>query len=358
VSLNNFADSTVPSTIPTSTTGATPGPPPGTKKSEWLWQAISTVIFVGLFFLFVRYISKPRPVDVASFESHITSLVISWLLGLVVLVWLVYFAFGLFKGAPKVPMALRIWIGLCFVGFSPIRYILLQILILVALPFQSLTALLSIFFLVIPVSLLGLVEGIIVVLPFYCVKPLVVRCTATSNVAVALVAPVLFGVSTILFAVAIAYLGSVAMRWVKLEDLVRATNGPADLYFKTALVSLTTYPDRNLSPSWGGEELTDEEMLRLHVVSVYSDKQFPYYLKAAHPGYVESLLPDSPYRLFTTQTNSSVRQDREVLENRAGHNVLRIPKGSWYPIPLYTVRLGIRFNMRTLQSKYFEYPTN
>lgn len=100
-------------------------------------------------------------------------------------------------------------------------------------------------------------------------------------------APFLFLVGRFLFFNILPY-AAYTTHWLKAENVIRATNGPAEYYNKY----LTRWEIELNRKQYGKElglNLTSKDMLRARVAANYlSKEQLAYYISKAYPEYAES----------------------------------------------------------------------
>lgn len=138
------------------------------------------------------------------FQSHTFSMILTWLFSIPVILCLIGPILGLlFEKFEGIPRFLMVWLVVCFLLFSPLWYILLQILIAIAYPFQSFGALLTT---IVLIGYIPIVFGIMCViglgLPILCVYIIVYFEDIASKIRLwlaALAAPIIFLIASYLF---------------------------------------------------------------------------------------------------------------------------------------------------------------
>lgn len=242
------------------------------------------------------------------FQSHTFSMILTWLFSIPVilctigpvLAWLLACLFEKFEGIPRF---LMVWLVVCFLLFSPLWYILLQILIATAYPFQSFRALLTT---IVLIGYIPIVFGIMCViglgLPILCVYIIVYFENIASKIRLwlaALAAPIIFLIASYLFFLVLPY-AAYSTHWLYTKDVIRATNGPPEYFFRYVVEPI---PLMIRFPKYvkeiGFDNLSSKERLRSHVAIVYlGEKQFSFFVYKSYPeeykrktGYSDNLRP-------------------------------------------------------------------
>ncbi len=168
---------------------------------------------------------------------------------------------------------LLIWIGICILLFSPLRYISFQILVAQTYPVQSFSAFFNSIILALYVPF---IFGLLYTIGF---APALVSalaiCSRSENVSLvrgsllALVFPFACGLGTYLFFTALPS-AAWTLRWLGEKDLIKATNGPPAFAFRYlvkpfGLISVPGF--YHLTPG------NDVDLLRCHFASTYLDKK-------------------------------------------------------------------------------------
>ncbi len=218
------------------------------------------------------------------FASSTFSLICAWLFGIPVILGIIGYIFYVFQKHEDVPWFFSAWVGLCFLALSPIRYMFFQIATATSYPFQSVFAFFSVFWLGLLVPLaFGLLYfvgiGGLLLLTFWTLgtksQPTKLRYFTS-----ALAAPVIALIGSLLFSLLLPF-ASLSTHWLRAEDVIRATNGPAYYVFgyfgsSRAMVALPPYVSQ--TPE------TTRDLLRCHVAYVYlGESQHAYFLKMAYP---------------------------------------------------------------------------
>jgi len=225
------------------------------------------------------------------FESSSVSGILSWVFAIPVAIYLIAFGLrSLLERTEGMPAMYIAWLFLCIVVLSPFRYILFQVVAGVAFPFQSFVALLDTLPLVLYVPIvLGVLYAIGLVLPVFLITAIAstrYQVKRTRLLLSSLLAPLVVYLGTLLFFLALP-LGSWTVHWLKAEEIIPATNGPAFLTYQYVArwgmpIQFSTYT-RTVAQN-------DKEMFRSHVAAMYlSEREQVRYLKHAHPDFYETL---------------------------------------------------------------------
>ena len=213
------------------------------------------------------------------FASHIVSLVLSWVFCSSIFIGLIgYLSETFFEKAEGIPRVVTIWLSLCLIVLSPLRYILLQQMLCEAYVVQSISAFLStillLFYMTIvfgTLCIVGLAPSVVVIGILF--DEMIGRVTRTKMFLLCLVTPVGCLLGSYLFTLILPY-AAISIHWLKASDVIRSTNGPGYYFHKYAV------------DVWNPMELfVDEDQrnhtLREHVYTVYfGKKQKASYRKA------------------------------------------------------------------------------
>jgi len=162
-----------------------------------------------------------------------------------------------------------------------------------AYPFQSLSAFLSMFYLMLLIPIVfSILYGIGLGLPLlgtvflasgFKEIPSKVRLLLGS-----LAAPFILFLGTFLFFSVLQYAGY-STHMLKARDLIRATNGPAEYFFKYVAEFGTPLQFPKFVYDIGLENLTYKERLRAHVATIYmGDDEIYYYVTNEYPKYTKA----------------------------------------------------------------------
>jgi len=228
-----------------------------------------------------------------NFQSHIISLILSWVFSVPIIIGLVgYLVSLLLEKEVGVPRLLLIWLGLCIIVLSPFRYMVLQVLMATVYPFQSLHAFFTLFLLALYIPIVfSLLYAIGLGLPFLGFAAITGFKTTVSRTRyffAAVASPFLFLFGSYLFYLALPY-AAYSTHWLDAKDVIRATNGPPAYFYKYAVEPATPEILPKFALNLGLENLTSKERLRAHVAGVYmGGKEFAYYLHKAYPKYADT----------------------------------------------------------------------
>jgi hypothetical protein len=265
------------------------------------------------------------------FDSHIISLILAWISAVPIFVFIIHaLTTSIFVKHDSIPRVFIIWVGFCAILFGPIRYIFLQIILATAFPYQSWAALISdqlfsVFFIGFGFSIY---YGITVGLPLYCtllIAGLDNQIIKKSRLYLASIcAPFLIGIGAQLFYLLLPF-AAYSTHWLNPYDVIGATNGPAEYYYKYLVEPLepnktfnkfngvpTSYAGRvggtfgmtGLLPAidiFEGHQkrqmriadsffkgLSSKDRLRLHVASIYlRQDKYEFYVSHAHSDFLE-----------------------------------------------------------------------
>ena len=224
------------------------------------------------------------------FASDTLHLVLTWVAGVPALLAVLSLTFDLFKRQEGSPWLLTAWTGLCFILFSPMRYALFLLVAAAGYPFQSWSAFWSSWLLgiLVPIPFMLLVM-VGIILPYMGVMWIarVERWAKWARYALAaLLSPLAALLGSICFVLLLPY-GSLVTHWLRAEDVIRATNGPAYYVFSwfgssRAVVSLPKYIDKTPGGS--------QDLLRCHVASTYlSDDEHVRFVRLSYPAIYDEM---------------------------------------------------------------------
>jgi hypothetical protein len=217
------------------------------------------------------------------FASSMISLVLTWIAAIPALLGILCYIFSVFQKHEDIPWFFSVWIGLCFLVLSPIRYMFFLLVAAVGYPFQSGFAFFSVFWLGLLVPLaFGILYAAGFSGPLFATFWLLGKSVPSKKryLISALAAPLFALIGSLLFSLFLP-LASLSTHWLRAEDVIRATNGPAYYvfgYFGSSkyLVALPPYASR--TPG------TVRDLLRCHVAYVYlGERQHSQFLKMAYP---------------------------------------------------------------------------
>jgi hypothetical protein len=226
--------------------------------------------------------------DADPLASSTVSVGLAWLGAVPLMVWAVATTVSILRvRTAQVPRWFVIWIGLCILLLSPVRYLFLALLIASSFPVQSFRALIA----TVPLSfylpiVFGLMALVGVGLPLWTTvsaglgsltKP---SLSATRLALGSIVAPVASAASYVLFFFLLEFAGFTT-HWLRAEDVIGATNGPALFVFEHGLAKTLPVP---VTGELISVTKTDRDWLRNHVASVYlGEREFARYVERAYP---------------------------------------------------------------------------
>jgi len=229
------------------------------------------------------------------YQSHTLSLVLTWISSIAVFATLIALIFLpiqiLFANEfANDGVAFRIagaWVMLCFLALSPLRYNILQIFILTAYSFQSFGAFISAIYLAsyVPIVCVAL-YFIGIALPFLGIITIAGFKEPFSKIRLclsALAAPLFFSIANYLFFLALP-LAAYSVHWLRADDVIRATNGPAELIYKYTVEPMTPLIFPGYVNEMGFDKLSSKERLRAHIAAVYlGEKEFSLFMYRSYP---------------------------------------------------------------------------
>lgn len=222
------------------------------------------------------------------FASNWLSLLMAWICSLPILASsMLLFIRLVVTLRERLPLWFILWTGACFFLLSPFLYVLLQGILLVSFPWQSWRAFFSSFLLVFYVPhLLFLMAAVGVGLPLYLLSKALGKEEEPRPLNLALAAvvnPLACITASAVFFAALPYLGN-TVKWLKAEDMMQATNGPAYVLYRFASVPLRYVVNRDFRFKEVHRPKTKKEVLRNHVATLYlSEDQHLSYLLRIHP---------------------------------------------------------------------------
>ena len=275
------------------------------------------------------------------FQSHTVSLTLSWIFFIPIVFGIiggiVYLLFG--KVEESVPRTFLIWIFICGLVFSPLRYIILQLVLYEAHSIQSISALFSglilttyIKFIFLPLWGVGMglpTLGVIAIIGF--------KNTASRIrfILASVAAPFLFLIGSFLFFNILPY-AAYTTHWLKAENVIRATNGPAEYYYKY-FARWEVELNRKQYGKELGLNLTSKDMLRAHVASSYLSKEkLAYYISKAYPEYADRKRLGNKLAVIDDETRHSIEEFFNGYDHFvSASNLLRRMTSSQDPVEEY-----------------------
>lgn len=236
-----------------------------------------------------------------AFPSSSLSLILAWVCSIPLILTAVTGGVGLFfeRVDRSIPRWFVIWLFLCILALSPLRYILLQGIMASAYPVQSVRAFISTFLLALYVPIVfGALYFVGVVLPLIATlrvafgDPTSPRLTRSRLALGTALAPVNAVGGYLAFFWLLQYAGW-TVHWLGTKDVIGSTNGPATAVYKL-IEPVTPLP---LAGWYTTVTATSTDMLRNHVASFYlGDRREAEYMHDAYPALYESLTKAEPSR--------------------------------------------------------------
>lgn len=218
------------------------------------------------------------------FDSSIVSSILSWLFCVPLLLGILAWLFTVFEKHEGIPRAFSIWLSVCLIVFSPIRYLLFLFAAATCYMFQSFHAFITIFLLALYVPIVfGLLYFIGIGLPMLSLVPILgksERLTFGRGLAASVALPVACVIGSLLFYLVLPYAGW-TVHWLRARDVIRATNGPTALVYRY-FASVGT-PTR-VPGFFDRTPQTSQDLLRCHVAGIYlGDGQMGYFVAHQYP---------------------------------------------------------------------------
>ena len=222
------------------------------------------------------------------FQSHTISLILTWVLSIPIIVGLIASAIGfLFEKSKGFPRSFTIWLLICLLLLSPLRYILLQLFIATAYPVQSFGALFSTvilaFYIPIVFSILYAIGLGLPILGAFAVAgfkdpPSIIRLWFS-----AIATPIICIIAGWLYFLVLPY-AAYSTHWLSPQDVIRSTNGPPEYFYKYVAEKWTPLQFPGYVYEMGLENLSVKERLRSHVASVYlGERAFSFFVYKSYP---------------------------------------------------------------------------
>ena len=222
------------------------------------------------------------------FQSHTFSIVLTWLFSIPLIIGLIGLVIDfLFKKTEGIPRLFTIWLFICILLFSPLRYFLLQIFITIAYPIQSLRAFITTLILIIYMPIVFIIPYAIgFVLPTLGALAIVGFKDTASKIRLwlsALAAPIIFLIASFLFYLVLPYV-AYSTHWLYARDVIRATNGPPEYYYRYVVEPFGFISFPKYVEEMGFDNLSPKERLRSHVAIMYlGKKQFTFFVYKSYP---------------------------------------------------------------------------
>lgn len=218
------------------------------------------------------------------FDSGIVPSILSWLFCVPLLLGILGWLLTVFEKHEGIPRAFSIWLSICLIVFSPIRYLLFLVIAAICYMFQSFHAFITMFPLALYVPIVfGLLYFIGIGLPMLSLAPILgksERLTFGRGLAASVALPVACLIGSLLFHLLLPYAGW-TLHWLRAKDVIRATNGPAALVYKyVASIGTPTSVPRFFDRT----PQTPRDLLRCHVAGLYlGDRELGYFVAHQYP---------------------------------------------------------------------------
>jgi len=222
------------------------------------------------------------------------SQILTWISSIPLVCWILALAIKmLFEKQEGVPRIFTIWLLICLLLFSPVRYILLQLFLAIAFPFQSIAGFLSSFLLALYIPIVfGILYAIGLVLPILLTILIAGKNEPLSKARLFLAgiaAPIVFLVFSTIYYNILPY-AAYATHWLGPQEVIRTTNGPSYYFYRYAVEPFTPLQFSGYTKDIGLENMNAKERFRAHVAAVYcGNKQHAYYVLKTYPDYFEKL---------------------------------------------------------------------
>lgn len=222
------------------------------------------------------------------FQSHTFSIILTWLFSIPLIITLIGLGIILlFEKSEGISRLFMVWLLICILLFSPLRYLSLQIFMAIAYPLQSFRAFFTTFILAIYIPIVfGIIYAIGFVLPTIGVMAIVGFKDNVSKIRLwlsALAAPIIFLIASYLFYLVLPY-AAYSTHWLNPKDVIRATNGPPEYFYRYVVEQMTPLKFPSYAHEMGLDNLSPKERLRSHVAIVYlGQKQFTFFVYKSYP---------------------------------------------------------------------------
>ena len=220
------------------------------------------------------------------FQSNMFSLALSWIFAIPLLLGIIGWTLSIFSKNEGVPWLFSAWLGVCILFFSPARYLLFLVVLSSSYMVQSFGALISSFLLALYIPIVyGILAFIGVGLPILAVSPVIKdKITPLRGILASIVLPIACIIASVIFFWVLPFAG-MTVGWLKVKDVIRASNGPAALVFNYFVAPITPV----ILPGFFDQTpQKDIDLLRCHLAAVYvSDKKIGYFIKNQYPNIYE-----------------------------------------------------------------------
>lgn len=229
-----------------------------------------------------------------AFASGTLSLVMSWICVVPLLISFTTATYSLLtEKAADLPKWFILWVFACLVFASPLRYIVLQLIVALSFPVQSWRALFS----SLPMAAIGPLAfgamafigvGLPLLVTHYAVQG---RKGSTDKVGAGrlaigfVVAPLSAALSWPIYFIVLQF-AAYSTHWLRAADVIGATNGPALTTYTYVLGKVLPLP---INGDLESVTKTDRDMLRNHVASFYlGEREYARYVSKAYPDLYQS----------------------------------------------------------------------
>lgn len=222
--------------------------------------------------------------------SQILTWIFSIPLILGILAWTVSMLFEKQEGVPRIFI---VWLLICLLLFSPVRYILLQLFIAIAFPFQSIAGFLSTILLALYIPVVfGILYVIGLGIPLLLTLLIAGKKESPSKgrlFLAGIATPIVFLVFSTIYYNILPY-AAYSTHWLGPKEVIRTTNGPSYYFYLYAVEPFTPLLFSDFTNDIGLENMSAKERFRAHLAAVYcGNKQHWYYVSKAYPDYLEKL---------------------------------------------------------------------
>jgi hypothetical protein len=228
------------------------------------------------------------------FASPMISQILTWVFSIPLICGIIAWAVSvLFEKQEDLPRIFTIWLLICLLLFSPVRYIMLQLLAATAYPFQSIAGFLRSFILAMYVPIVfGLLYAIGLGVPVMLTILIAGKkqTPAKGRLFIAgILAPVIFLVFSTIYYNILPY-AAYSTHWLGPKELIRTSNGPSQYFYRFAVEPFTPLQFSRFAYDIGLENMSGKERLRAHIATIYcGNKQHWYYVSKAYPKYFKTL---------------------------------------------------------------------
>jgi len=228
------------------------------------------------------------------FSSSLISQILTWVVSIPLLIYILSIAITfLFEKQEGFPRIYTIWLLICILLFSPLRYILLQLLMAEAYPFQSWVGFFTTFILAIYIPIIfGILYFIGLGLPLLFIVLIAGTKAPYSKIRVflsSIAAPVILFIFSFIY-YSILPFAAKSTHWLGSYEIIRTTNGPSQYFYHYVVEQFTPLQFSRLTHDIGFDKMTTKELLRSHLAAVYcGNKQYWYYVSTAYPEYYKEI---------------------------------------------------------------------